>query len=243
MISQSHTCWRHKRSMIIKRFLCVFASLREIFKHIITFFLIILSLFVISCNKTKTSYYDNGKLKSEISMKGEKYHGTSTWYYSNGLKQHECNYINDTLQGRSTRWFVNGKTHSVEYYKDNHLNGTVTTFDLNGKKVSEENYHLNTLHGPFFQYYTSGQIQIQGNYNKGMYNGQWLYYEDDGTIVGIGEYKDGAGKQRAWYRNGPLKRVVNYLDNEKHGKEIWYKPDGSPEKYLVYDHGELIPDL
>jgi antitoxin component YwqK of YwqJK toxin-antitoxin module len=73
-----------------------------------------------------------------------------------------------------------------------------------------------------------------------MFDGQWLYYEDDGTIVGIGEFRNGTGRQRAWYRNGPIKRIINYKDNVKHGQEIWYRPDGKVEKTLTYKYGELV---
>jgi antitoxin component YwqK of YwqJK toxin-antitoxin module len=56
----------------------------------------------------------------------------------------------------------------------------------------------------------------------------------------MGEYSRGTGKQKAWYRNSTLKREINYLDNEKHGKETWYNADGTVAKILTYDHGTLV---
>lgn len=202
--------------------------------------LLVLILLISGCSNSEKTFWENGKLKSEIEKEDGRYYGIATWYYENGLKQHECNYVNDTLQGKSTRWYVNGKTHSIEHYKDNQLHGTVQKFDLNGKRVAEENYQLNTLHGSFKEFYPSGQVKVEGYYNKGMFDGQWLYYEDDGFIVGMGEFRNGSGRQRAWYRNGPLKRVVSYVDNVKHGQETWYRPDETLEKILTYEYGDVV---
>lgn len=209
--------------------------------HILGF--LIIMLLICSCDRTEKTFYEDGKLKSEIEKKGKRYHGKAIWYYSNGMKQHECNYVNDTLQGLSTRWYTNGKTNSVEHFKDNRLHGEVLNFDMNGKKLVESNYFNDTLHGPYKDLYTSGQTKAEGNYYKGLYDGQWIYYDADGTIVGMGEYDKGTGKQRAWYRNGELRRVIFYKENEKHGTETWYRPDGTIEKKLEYEHGELVNDI
>jgi antitoxin component YwqK of YwqJK toxin-antitoxin module len=206
----------------------------------LTLFLVITSLVVSSCTKTEKTYWENGKLKSVFTKKGMRFHGISTWYYSDGKKQHECTYVNDTLQGTSTRWYNNSRISSVDIYKDNLRHGTSLGYDYDGKLISEVNYKNDTLDGPFKEFYSTGQTKVEGNYLKGMFDGKWMYYNQDGTIVGMGEYKSGSGKQRAWYPDGKLKRIIQYQDNEKHGTEIWYDPEGKIEKTLTYDHGQLV---
>ena len=56
----------------------------------------------------------------------------------------------------------------------------------------------------------------------------------------MGEYVKGKGKQRAWYRNSTLKREVNYLDNQKHGRETFYNADGTISRIVTYEHGEPV---
>lgn len=205
-----------------------------------TIFVVLIFFCFVSCSNVEEAYYENGNLRYAIEMEDGRYNGEAVWYYPNGLKQQLSYFVNDTLQGKSTRWYNNGKRQSVEHYMDNHLHGLVTNYDPNGKKISEEHYHMDTLHGPSVEFYTSGQPRIEGAYFKGLYDGKWFYYEDDGTIVGMGEFNKGNGRQRAWYRNGNLKREVNYLKNEKNGKEIWYNPQGDTSKILLYDTGQLI---
>ncbi|MBC8488748.1 MAG: hypothetical protein H8D45_22215, partial [Bacteroidetes bacterium] len=40
--------------------------------------------------------------------------------------------------------------------------------------------------------------------------------------------------------NGQLKRQNNYIDNVKHGRETWYNADGTIQKVLIFESGELI---
>lgn len=211
-----------------------------IYRYVSFLTVLIIYLILTGCGGTQKDFYENGPLRYEINKKKGRYNGKATFYYENGLKQHECFYSNDSLQGKSTRWYNNGKVYASEHFKDNRLHGKALYYDKNGKKEREENYHLDTLHGVYTIYYTSGQAKIQGTYYKGLFDGQWLYFEDDGIIIGMGNYSKGTGKQRAWYRNSTLKQEVNYLDNEKHGKETWYNADGSILKILTYDHDELI---
>lgn len=202
--------------------------------------IVITGLIVTSCTKTEKTYWENGKPKSVLSKKGKHYNGISTWYYSDGIKQHECNYVNDTLQGPSTRWYNNGQISSVDNYKDNRRHGKSLNYDFEGRLISEANYIHDTLDGSYKEYYPTGQTKVEGNYFKGMFEGKWIYYQQDGTITGMGEYKNGTGRQRAWYPDGKLIRILQYRDNDKQGAEIWYDPEGKIEKTLVYEHGQLI---
>ena len=214
--------------------------MNKIFQNRVRIILLLLTIFLTtSCNRPDKGYWENGNLKFILNKKGGHYNGVSTWFYSDGVKQHECYYVNDTLQGSSTRWYANGNLNSVENYKDNQLHGKVTEYDIDGKLASEVNYEHGMLQGTFREYYPMGQIKIEGSYINGKFNGKWIYYDQEGTITGMGEFKEGSGRQRAWYEDGTLKRVVPYVDNEKHGVETWYAPDGKIEKTLVYNLGLL----
>lgn len=62
----------------------------------------------------------------------------------------------------------------------------------------------------------------------------------EGEFVSINGKKQGKGK--VYNGKGNIVVVWNYLDDKKHGKQIFYNDDGSIERYEYYEHGKLIKE-
>ncbi|MCF8304685.1 MAG: toxin-antitoxin system YwqK family antitoxin [Bacteroidales bacterium] len=195
---------------------------------------------LMSCNRTKTEYYDNGNKKSELTYNGGKLQGVATWWYANGEKKMESHYENGKLEGKSIRWHKNGKFERIEHYKSDKLHGRVATFSIRGKQLSEENYVNDTLHGTYKVWHPNGQIKVTGKYHMGLYDGKWIYRNEQGTIVGLGDFDQGTGTLTHYYENGRKERVVHYIDNQKHGQEVFWAEDGDMEARVIYDRGEVL---
>ncbi len=199
--------------------------------------IVIVFLFV-SCHNVEKSFWPNGNIKSELSYRGDMLHGKATWYFADGTKKYEVNYIKNNLEGMAIRWYANGKKQSEEFYKNNMLNGPSIEWNTYGFKTLEKHYRNDTLHGLYKIWYNNRQIQISGQYYKGLYDGKWLYYDTYGNIVGEGNYTSGSGEQKAWDAQGNLIRRIQYKNNKKHGKEIFYK-QGEIMKVIRYKNGNM----
>ena len=63
------------------------------------------------------SYWDNGKLKSELRYKDGMLNGDCFWYFSNGKPDMKAHYNMNVMEGEVLRWYENGNLQS-KYYRD-----------------------------------------------------------------------------------------------------------------------------
>lgn len=176
----------------------------------------LLSVFV-SCNDgVERSYWENGNLKSELRYVDGKLEGDCVWYTATGGLSAKAHYKNDVPDGPYQRWHPNGKM------------------------ASEENYVDGVLEGEMHKWYDNGQLFQEGQYASGMMDGQWLIYYPSGALAGKADYKMGTGKQIGYEESGYKCLEVPYVDNVKHGREIYYNPDGRITKIVEYDHGKVV---
>ena len=92
---------------------------------------------------TSKSYYDSGKILSEIDYKSGRRNGNCTYYFENGNKQSESYYLNGKLKGEYISYYESGELRELgEYFydKDNiysRKNGSWKTYYKDGKLKSE----------------------------------------------------------------------------------------------------------
>ncbi|MEI6765416.1 MAG: hypothetical protein WCM76_07220 [Bacteroidota bacterium] len=202
--------------------------------------LLLLALLTVSCNRTKKEYYDDGALKSEITISHGLKNGMARWYWPNGVLQMECNYSDDKINGPFTRYFLSGKIELQENFTADKRNGTSICRDASGYKLIEQNYCNDSLDGAYREFYPDGTVKIDGQYKHGLYNGTWKYYDSSGILIGQGEFTLGSGIQRGMTRTGKTTRTIQYKNNLKDGEETWYNEDGSVEKVVVYREGKQV---
>lgn len=196
--------------------------------------LLVISLILFSCSRTKETHYPEGTIKSKQEYKGKKLNGVSTWFYKNGRKQLEVVYKDDVPHGPSNRWYFSGAKELQENYIGGKRNGLTRQWDLQGKLIEEISYKNDTLHGSYTLYHESLEIKVEGHYNMGMFDSTWTYYDISGMKVGDGRYNSGNGVLRNYFPTGQLKAVVSYENNKKNGYEIVYDRNGNEISRVLY---------
>lgn len=108
----------------------------------------------------------------------------------------------------------------------------------NGKLKLEAHYAEGKLDGPYKTWYDNGQMFQDGQYAEGMMDGSWLVFYPNGQLASKALYDKGTGKQTCYNEDGCIIMEVNYVDNEKHGREVHYAWDGTVVEEVEYRHGE-----
>ena len=75
-----------------------------------------------------------------------------------------------------------------------------------------------------------------------MMDGSWMVFYPEGCLAAKADFVMGAGTQTSYDESGYICLVTNYLDNVKHGKEIYYNPDGRITRIALYEYGEWVGD-
>ena len=206
---------------------------------------VLLSVFVVSCDRTvqvKKDYWENGNLKSELRYENGMLNGLCTWYMVNGKPQMEVTYRNDTMHGLSRRWHENGNLMEETWYKDGVKDSVYRVYSLKGI-LSEEGFYVDgKLNGEFHRWYDNGQVFQEGQFTDDMMDGSWLIFYGDGNLAANATFDKGTGVQVSYEHSGYKCLVTNYVDNVKHGREIYYNPDGRVTRVAVYEYGEWVAD-
>ena len=206
--------------------------------------LLIINILLIGCRKKDNvvvSYWDNGKVKSELRYTDGELDGVCKWYYSSGNPSMAVTYTMNVLNGQSTRWYENGAVEEKAFYKDNQYDGVVEEYNVFGTLTKKSTYSQGILNGRFLQYYENGKPFIEGEYLDGMMNGGWIMYYPDGSIGSNAVYDRGTGVQYGFAEGGLYKNaMIHYKDNVKHGTEIHYDINGNVTETLVWNEGEYV---
>ena len=208
-------------------------------KSCIAFFMALL-LFTACDDGVKRAYWENGKLKSELRYEQGKLNGECVWYDQNGKKQTQAFYHNDTLEGLYQRWHNNGQLAEERWYKEGLQDSVCRVFSEKGDMVSEDHYRCGQLNGESRKWYDNGQIFQEGQYVDGLMDGLWLVFYPSGALASKAEYRMGTGKQIGYDESGYKCLEVSFVGNQKHGREIYYNPDGSVTKIVEYEDGRLV---
>ncbi len=205
-------------------------------------FLSALFIFLSSCRDIRKEYYANGVLKQQIQFTHDQPNGVATWFYENGKKMMECTYVNGSIEGKMTRWNFTGSVESQVMFKNNIRNGMSINNYENGTPFLEDEYVNDTLNGMHVEYHPNGQIKVKGKNKNNLWDGKWEYFDERGIKVGEATFNSGSGVLKGFYWNGRLKRTQCYANNQRDGKEIWYKENGEVEKNLTYKQDRIVGD-
>lgn len=198
-----------------------------------------------SCDNSvtvKKDYWDNGNLKSELRYEDGNLNGVCKWYQMSGKPQMEVTYKDNKMHGLSRRWHENGNLMEESWYKDGVQDSVSRIYSLSGALIEETYYVDGELNGELKRWYDNGQVYQEGQYVDGMMDGSWLVFYSDGNLAAKADFDKGTGVQTSYANSGYKCLVTNYVDNQKHGKETYYNPDGAVTRIAVYDQGEWIGD-
>ena len=196
---------------------------------------------LVACNDSvKKDYWENGKLKSELRYEGDKLNGESVWYTKQGKVMTRAFYRNDTLEGRYQRFRQNGELEVECWYKNGLRDSIYRTYSVKGILASEDYYVADELNGESKKWYDNGQVFQEGLFVDGMMDGLWFIFYPEGQLAAKAEYKMGTGKQTCYAEEGYKCLEVPYVNNLKHGREIYYNPDGRITKIVEYEEGKVV---
>lgn len=211
--------------------------------HLLLFGLVLLA--VVSCDRhvqVKKDYWEDGKLKSELRYEDGFLNGRCIWYMPNGKPQLEVTYRNDTMNGLLRRWHENGNLMEESWYKNGVQDSVYREYSLNGILVCEGFYVNGMLNGEFHRWYENGQVFQEGQFTDDMMDGSWMLFYSDGKLAAKADFDMGTGTQTSYEQSGYKCLVTHYVDNEKHGREVYYNPDGRITRVAVYEYGEWVGD-
>lgn len=190
----------------------------------------------------KKDYWENGNLKSEMVYEDGELNGRCVWYLANGKPQLEVSYRHNQPDGLTRRWYENGNIMEEVWYREGVRDSVFRAYSLKGLLVEEGYYANGKLSGDYRRWYENGQVFQEGRYDDDMMDGSWLVFYSDGNLAAKADFVKGTGTQTSYEQSGYKCLVTNYVDNEKHGREVYYNPDGKITRVALYEHGEWIGD-
>ena len=202
------------------------------------------------------SFYDSGKTEYIWIYKDGKRDGTSKMFYETGEVKKVWNYLNGKLNGKSFTFFRNGNeaeaddykngeiinTHVKDkfgntIYKSNDVNKSLSRYQpYKGDEEVDELKDADNAMGFLFEgtAWDSPVIQLIVAVEDGI--AQYLIYKNRKSENNNGDIIfDGMSK--SYYDNGQVKKEINYSNDKKNGKEIFYDRFGNITNKIVWNNG------
>ncbi|MES2199685.1 MAG: hypothetical protein V4489_05920 [Chlamydiota bacterium] len=142
---------------------------------------------------------EQGYLVAEILYEKGMLHGDSLYYYPSGSIQKHISYVQDKIQGSIFFYSEEGTTLETISYVDDKPHGLAKSYTPQGNLLYKEEWK-------------------EGNLLEG------VYYSLDGTI--LASISKGSG-QRAEFKEGALKQLVEYQEGEAEGLVSCFDTMGS----------------
>jgi antitoxin component YwqK of YwqJK toxin-antitoxin module len=137
-------------------------------------------------------------------------------YYSSGALKVSKLKVNNVNHGMVETYFPNGKLKSQKLFLYGLENGIAKRWDHNGNLAVEVPYVMGNRNG-LMKGYTDGKLSYTDS------------YEDD---LSQGAYTE-------YYNNGKPQRIINYVDDQKHGNADYFARDSSFMYRLIYSENVL----
>jgi antitoxin component YwqK of YwqJK toxin-antitoxin module len=207
-------------------------------------------------------FWENDKVKTEISYNGGKKNGYYKEYDKNGSLIKLFKYVNDSLVPDAseiarldikTEYYSDGSIKKRGSFKGDIAQGVMREYSQEGKIIKSFIYNNGVViaegivdekglyQGFWKEFYLNGNIKSEGEYKNGKKTGKWKYYHENGKIEQEGSYNSKGNKQGKWiwyYPSGNLLRDENYLDGFEDGLFVEYTDSGS-----IIAKGEFVEGL
>lgn len=87
-----------------------------------------------------TNYYEDGKVKNEVTLKNGEKEGEALSYYPNGNLKYKITYKAGKKNGPATWYFQDGSLYQKRNHKDDEIDGLREDFTPSGKKITHSFY-------------------------------------------------------------------------------------------------------
>ncbi len=184
------------------------------------------------------SYYENGKLLSEVEVMDSLRNGLTVTYHENGQLKDRIFYEDGIVVDTLKRWYPNGQLkqktfwvdgkiqgHHNEWYDDGNIwssaileegNGTIEYFYKDKTTHWKGFMKDNLADSTFLYFYPNGVLEREGNFVLGKEEGEWKYYYDDGKLYKKNAFSKGEldGEYIVYDRDGKVIEKGKYKDGE-----------------------------
>jgi len=131
--------------------------------------------------RIKKAYYDNGNLKSEITIKNKRKNGPAKKYYTTEELHTIVNYTDNIKEGEAVWYYKSGQPYRITQYKNNKIIGTRKLFYEDGQLMAEIPYKDNEPQIGLKEYNKNGALLT--NYPHIVFNTNDLIREQNLFIV------------------------------------------------------------
>jgi uncharacterized protein len=159
------------------------------------------------------SFYESGQLKVEYACDSDRIVGEYKEYHFNGKLNTWGNYDRNLRKGVWISYYLNDSVENIQYYSDDIRVGRNIVFHPDGRKNYEEFYS------------SDGALT------------RVILYDAEGNAENDLDYHYGSHHYEVQYPGGVLKRVINISDNDLHGRQEQYYPNGQMAYEAEYVHG------
>jgi antitoxin component YwqK of YwqJK toxin-antitoxin module len=128
-------------------------------------------------------YYENGRLKSEISMKDSVRQGITKNYDKSGHLLSKINYENNQMHGVAINYYPSGRVHSKIIYQEGRKNGNEIWYYESGKVFRISPFINGKLNGVQQFYYESGSPMAEVPYKNGKPGAGLKEYNGSGQLI------------------------------------------------------------
>lgn len=148
--------------------------------------LILWFFLIVSCVnsevKIERTFYDDGKLMQELTMKSGKIDGDVYEYFQSGILKSKTKFVNGVQDGKAEFYFEDGKLKSKAFFKGGLQCDTMRIYYKNGS-LQEICLVKDGMKDGFFRtYYDNGKIMIDGTTRLNRKDSVWKYYSVDGIF-------------------------------------------------------------
>jgi antitoxin component YwqK of YwqJK toxin-antitoxin module len=198
---------------------------------------------------------------SDIEQKQWIFNGPSKAWDENGNLLLIFNYEKGDLEGISYEYHTNGNIKKIEPYLKNEINGDVTEYNPQNEIMSKVSYKEGKKEGLAEGFWDSKTPYFTETYKKGLLL-EGTYFNKNGDIISriqnktglktvffeknkiLIEYKNGIpeGKIQVSKKN-ILFQTYHVKNNQNHGEEIEYYPDGTTPKISIDWSEDVIQGL
>ena len=91
-------------------------------------------------NGVEESFYDNGKIQSQITWHNGQRYGLAKTFFENGKLDRKASYVNDNMHGHYERYHENGQLRSIGQLVNDEQSGHWEWYDENGNLIETKEF-------------------------------------------------------------------------------------------------------
>ena len=191
-------------------------------------------------DKRSMWYREDGTLKINAEMKGDKYHGRVIQYTKSGTIKSNENFVNGDPTGKYKYYYENGNLRQSGCITNTFKNGEILSYHKDGTSKSLETYILGIRSGPQKYFYEDGIVSHEGKYKDNIRVGLWTWFWPNGEKLKEEQYVNKVLYQVSeWQDDGTVIAVKKYNNELLNGKSIFYHHNGNKSSVKTYKDGKL----